>query len=103
MKISKETIKNIPEKEQSLLKALIEDLEVINANTPVKENILYIDWQDFHDMYSPERIDPCPDYYGMYTLRRESSPNESVGVEMSLAELDDTLCFLYNYILPNDY
>ena len=85
----------VPEDEQRLLYNLLSDLKYINDNSISK---IFINWIDHHTQYSPERTDPCPDYYGMYELRLESDPRESVGVEVTLSELDTALCFLYNYV-----
>ena len=93
MKITKETICKIPEKEQGLVKALLVDLEEINQSTN-KE--LYLDWIDTHTEYSPERTDPCPDFYGMYRVIRNG---DVLGVEMTLDELDISLCLLHNFII----
>lgn len=95
MKVTKDNYKEIiPEKEQSLLNALLCDLEDVNEYTEMK---LFIDWQDYHDEYSPERTDPCPDFYGYYTLRFEEIPNETVGTLMDINELDCSICLLYTY------
>ena len=99
MKVTRENYRQIvPKEEQNLLSVLFDDLDEINQYT---EDILYIDWQDYHDEYSPERTDPCPDYYGYYTLRFENLPNETVGTVMTINDLDSTLCILfsYNYLL----
>ena len=85
-------------REKGLLETLIEDLEKINEKSEGRS--LYIDRQDFHNEYSPERIDPCPDYYGYYTLRWKHN-DEMVGVEMTIEDLDMVLCTLYNYIIDD--
>lgn len=96
MKITEENIKSLPiESGKRLLKALLKDLEEINQNGVIK---LYIDWIDKHTEYSPERVDPCPDYYGMYRIVLEDDPRETIGVEMTLEELDVAICALSNYI-----
>lgn len=96
MRVTEENIENIPikEREQALLKALLIDLEEINS---MQNSQLYIDWQEWHNEYNPERTDPCPDYYGMYTVRDNSNPNEILGVEMNIDDLDTALCLLYNF------
>ena len=96
MKVTKETITQIPEKERPLIKALLDDLEYMNTKS---KSELFIDWQDFHDECSPEWTDPCPDYYGYYTIRSVEYPYEILGVEMNIEELDDSMCLLYNYII----
>lgn len=94
MEINYGNIKNIPIQEQNLLEALLIDLEEFNKIAPKK---LFIDWQDYHNEYSPERTDPCPDYYGCYTLRDINNPYEIIGVEMTINDLDNALCLLCNY------
>lgn len=95
MEVTTENITTIPltSHEQGLLKALMSDLEEINLKS---EKRYYIDWQDWHNEYSPERTDPCPDFYGYYTIR--SSPEESIEIEMNLQDLDISLCLLYGYV-----
>ena len=94
MKITEENYTIVPEKEQIILKALLTDLEFINDNSKSK---LFINWIDSHTEYSPEWTDPCPDFYGMYELRLEDDPRESIGVEMTLDELDMVICTLSDY------
>ena len=84
----------IPIEQQLLFDALLDDLDEINEYT---EDILYIDWQDYHNEYSPERTEPCPDYYGYYTLRFEHKPNARIGDVMTIDQLDSALCLLYSY------
>jgi hypothetical protein len=97
MKITEKNLDKIPKEEQKLVKALLEDIREINYNTPSFNNI-YLDWIDIHTEYSPERVDPCPDYYGMYRIRR-SLNNDVIGVEMTLEDLDTALCLLHNYLI----
>lgn len=94
MKITEENYTVVPEKEQITLKELLTDLEFINNNSI---NKLFINWIDCHTEYNPERTDPCPDYYGMYELRLEDDPRESIGVEMTLDELDMVICTLSDF------
>jgi hypothetical protein len=96
MRITKSNFKEIiPQNEQLLLKSLLTDLEEINARH--KDNVMYIDWQNYHNEYSAERVDPCPDYYGYYTLRFEKYKCEIVGEEMTIDELDSALLLLSDY------
>lgn len=99
MRVTYENVKTLPisDTEKRLLKALLLDIDDIN-----KMNLkppIYIDWQDEHTEYSPEWTDPCPDYYGYYTLKSEVLEGETIGVEMTLDMLDDTLCALSNYVI----
>ena len=99
MKISRRNFKQIvPKEEQERLSALFDDLDDINV---YNKNKLYIDWQDWHDAYSCERTDPCPDYYGYYRLKFQKNPGDYVGDVMTIEELDNALCILfsYNYLL----
>lgn len=99
MKLTKKNFKKfVPKEEQSLISGLIDGLKDVNKYSDKK---MYIDWQDYHDEYSPERVDPCPDYYGYYTLRFEGMEEETVGTVMTPNELDSAICILfsYNYLL----
>ena len=55
---------------------------------------MFIDYEDKHTVYSPERTDTCPDYYGYFTLRWENEPSETIGDYMTIEELDLVLCAL---------
>lgn len=59
---------------------------------------LYIDYQDYHNEYSPERTDPCPDYYGFFSLRFINNPSECVGDYMVLDEIENALFILINFV-----
>ena len=105
MKVTKENIANIryyagtkrpTESCTILLKGLLDDLESFNTLSP-KNGGLYISYEDMHTEYSPERTDPCPDYYGYFTLRWEDDPSETVGDYMTLEELDGVLCALCDF------
>ena len=112
MKVTKENIKDITYIEgyyeiwkkidwRKLLENLLIDLEELNKFLKDKEESyreLYIDYEDKHTEYSPERTDPCPDYYGMFKLRFEKNPNESVGDYMDLRDLDTIICSLYDFV-----
>ena len=95
MKITKDNFKKfVPKEEHDLLEALLKDLNDVNKYHDKK---LYIDWQDWHNDYSCERTDPCPDYYGYYTLRFENMTDETVGDVMTNNELDSAMCLLFSY------
>ena len=81
----------ISDYDKGLLKALLIDLEEINHSLPLKASNINIVWIDEHTEYSPERVDPCPDYYGMYRLQQG---NKTLGVEMDLETLDYVLAVL---------
>lgn len=93
MRITKENVDKIPleEKDRRLLTSNISDINELNSMTGKD---FYLDWQDFHDEYSPERTDPCPDYYGYFSIR-EGSYYPTIG-EMypTVKELDDAILVL---------
>ena len=98
MIVTEKNIESLPISyhEKGLLKALLQDLEEINHNLPLRSKELYIDWIDEHTEYSPERTDPCPDFYGMYRIIRNS---DILGIEMDLDTLDTALCLLHNFVV----
>lgn len=96
MKVTKETISNIPDNDRDLIISLLNDVRDINNSIKDYSENIYIDWQDYHDEYSPERTDPCPDYYGMYAIMRN---NECLSEKLTLNDLDSQLCLLYNYVV----
>ena len=100
MIVTKYNIKDIPisNKESGLLNSLLIDLEEINHNLPLQMSNINIDWIDEHTKYSPEQVDPCPDYYGMYRLWQD---NKTLGIEMDLETLDYVLCVISD-IFVND-
>ena len=91
----------VPYKDCPLCMALLIDLEELNQLLEDKGEDyrkLYIDFETEHTQYSPERVDPCPDYYGLFSLRFERDPYTTVGDYMTIEELDSTLCTLINFI-----
>lgn len=103
MKVTTEVIKtlDISDADKRLLNALLLDIaelnnELNNCNQSWKK--VYIEYQDWHNKYSPERTDPCPDYYGYYFLIFEDNESESCGTEMTINELDTVLCALVNFV-----
>jgi len=109
MKVTQENIKDIKyiydyhnvENGKNILDSLLIDLGELNNELDNKGESykkLYIDYEDKHTEYSPERTDPCPDYYGTFTLRFENKPYETVGGVMDLNELDTVLCALIDFI-----
>ena len=109
MKVTNENINNIEyiydyydaNSGKEVLKSLLIDLMELNQLLEDKGESyrkLYIDYIDEHTDWSPERTDPCPDYYGFFRLAFEKNPYETVGSEMDLNELDSVLCALINFI-----
>ncbi len=95
MKITKENYTEVPTEQQLLLLALLDCVEDINNSDYQK--IIYIDWQNFHNEYSPERVEPCPDFYGYYSLRLDKS-GDVVGDLVTIDELDNEICVLCNFL-----
>lgn len=97
MQIDFQNIDKLPleDKEKRLLLSLLMDLEESRELLPESNNNLWIDWQDYHNSYSPERTDPCPDYYGYYRLYLNK---QNIGIEMTVEELDQNLCTLIDFI-----
>ena len=89
------TIKDIPDYDVLLLKALLFDLNLINQTGKFPE--LGIEYIEEHTDYSPERVDPCPDYYGMYRLFKVKT-GDTIGEPMTLNNLDLVLCILFELL-----
>ncbi len=102
MRVTFENYKDIiPKNNHSLIESLLIDLFELNTELETIQEPyrkLYIDYIIEHTKYSPERTDPCPDYYGMYKLVFEKNPYENVGTEMTIEELDSALCILINFV-----
>ena len=85
MKITKENYKEVvPEKEQTLILALLQDLD--EYYFPRVVEIHYQDWHDDNGEY--------PDYYGTYSIRWSDNSNENINSEMTIHELDMNMCTL---------
>ena len=107
MILSKENYKEyIPEDEQDYVLQLLKDVENINEDLAIcdmQNRQLVIDFNEKHTEYSVERTDPCPDYYGTYSLRFKYLPEESLCLEMNIGELDTVICAISSFIIyaPN--
>ena len=108
MKVTVDNIKDIDyindyraiETSKKLLRSLLVDIEELNQLLIDKNESyrqVYIDYENKHTEYSPERTDPCPDYYGLFTLRFIKNPYETIGEQMTLDELDSAICLLINF------
>lgn len=96
MKLTKENIETLPvsDKEKRYLLGDLEDIREINEIC--KEELFYLYWENQHTEYSAERTDPCPDYYGTYSVRTIED-NELIGLECwSEEELQDRICDIYD-------
>jgi len=101
MRVTQENIENllIESIDKHILKALLEDLEEINNSLPLRTPNIFIEWQDWHNKYSVERTEPCPDYYGYYRLIQGG---KYLGMEMDLETLDYVLCVLRDIFINDD-
>lgn len=92
MKVNALSIHKLPNHEEKLVWSLYDDLlkinKIIEDNIDINKSI-YLHWQDWHNEYSAERTDPCPDYYGTYKLI--NSLGETIGEYMDIDELDKIL------------
>ena len=98
MKITIENhIEHIPSKDLLLFVSLLKDLEELNEMVDDNQK-MFIDYNLEHTEWSAERTDPCPDYYGMYSLRFENNPIEMIGDFMTIDELDNALFILNDFV-----
>lgn len=102
MKLTDENYKDyVPKKDQELFGSLLIDLSTLNSilvDQGEAYRKLYFDIETNHTPYSPERTDPCPDYYGMYTIRFEKNKYETVGDYMTINELDNAMLIISNFV-----
>ena len=73
-----------------LLISLLDDLEIINSQHNTNIELHQV---DKHTEWSPERTDPCPDYYGMYYLYIPET-KETIGDYMYIDDLNETMYIL---------
>lgn len=99
MKVTENNIDIVEEKDRKLLNALLQDIKGINGELSIKgfDSKIYIDYQTFHNEYSPERVDPCPDFYHKYSIRVEKT-DEIIGEHCNIMELDYTILVLVEAI-----
>lgn len=108
MKVTNETLKDITYIAQcddlnrgiDLLDALLIDMNELNTeleNRGENHRQLYINYIDEHTDYSDERTEPCPDFYGYFTLNFINNSYETVGGLLQLDELDTVICALINF------
>lgn len=76
-----------------LLESLLDDLEIINSQNNIHVELHQV---DKHTEWSPERTDPCPDYYGMYYLYIPET-KEMLGDYMSIDDLNEIMFVLSEF------
>ena len=88
----------LPDNERQLVISLLDEIKEINKEVNNHRNYFYhleVDWQDYHNEYSPERVDPCPDYYGYYSL---IEGKKVIGDKMTIEELDNAIFIIKEFI-----
>lgn len=98
MRLNKQNIVNLPINQQNRdsLSGLLTEVDDINNRLyPFSGKKITVDFQDYHNEYSPERVDPCPDYFGYYRIYLG---NEQISPELTLSELDDHICTLLSFL-----
>jgi hypothetical protein len=107
MKVTKDNYKQIEHVygqdwvNYDLIYILLCDLENLNKIIEYcgkPQNTLCIEYEDTHTEYSPERVDPCPDYYGSFSLRFDCHPDYYIRSAMDLDELDYIIFSLNNFM-----
>lgn len=94
MQVTKENLNLLPEKERNFVEDILDyELEEINS---FNKGVFTLHWQEYHDEYSPERTDPCPDFYGMYYIRKNN--NRVMYLPVTLQEVDEYLFFLWSIL-----
>ena len=76
-----------------LLRSLLDDLEIINLQHNTNIELHQV---EEHTEWSPERTDPCPDYYGMYYLYIPET-KEKIGDYMYIDDLNEIICVLSEF------
>ena len=76
-----------------LLRSLLDDIEVINSQHNIHIELHQV---DKHTEWSPERTDPCPDYYGMYYLYIPET-KETIGDYMYIDDLNEIMYVLSEF------
>lgn len=97
MKITRENYKDwASEDKQAFLLSLISDVEEDNNNHLYPKNLeIHVD--EYHTEYSPERVDPCPDFYGTFSLYWEDrvKTGDNIYSELDLDGLDLALAIVH--------
>ena len=90
--VTKETIRDLPEREQPLMVSLLDDLKDINKMSPLTFVITYDS--------EGTKYYPIPYYrIAQVDINSKEQPltGETLGIEMSIEDLDMALCVLSNY------
>lgn len=87
MKLTKDNFTQyVPAKDHNLMMALLIDVDSLPRE-------LEIHIVTEHTEYSPERVDPCPDYFGTYFIKWAGT-NDVINNGFDINELDNHLCTL---------
>ena len=115
IKLTKDNIKDVEysvgcvsmEDLPQLLNSLLDELNGINDMTidihGDKASLLSIAWENEHTEYSPERTDPCPDYYGFFYIIKDGvtiggASTANIGGAMSIDQLEEAICLLDDFV-----
>lgn len=93
MIVNSSNLNKLPNRDGNIVKQLLLDLKEINKLS--NHTVLQICYQDWHDEYSPERTDPCPDYYGSYYITDIN--DNRIGEPMKLEDLNNAICLLLEF------
>ena len=75
-----------------LVESLLKDAYEYTTNGRFPD-ILEIHIDGDHTDWSPERVEPCPDYYGTFSIKW-ACHNDTINDGLILADLDDNMCTL---------
>lgn len=75
-----------------LIGAILCDAATYSSNGAFPDE-LEIHIIDKHTQYSAERVDPCPDFYGMFLIKW-ASQDDTINDELTLYDLDNNMCTL---------
>ena len=93
--------KYVPENDQNLFYSLLIDLKELNNMLNGKTHYckdLCIGIETEHTEYSEERTEPCPDYFGTYTLYCENDKYNNISSGMTIDELENAIYILYKFV-----
>lgn len=95
MKVTRQNFDTIEDR-GNLLEVLLDELDEINSKLK-PENQIELWYETEHTEYSPERTDPCPDFYHTYSLFSKKL-DCTLAEEMGIRELDNVLCALSMFL-----
>lgn len=101
MKLTEQNYKEyLSDKYNGLMLSLFEDLKFINDKLKNNKEI-YIDYQDYHDEYSPENLEAHDNFGCLRLIITDGSEIDSICGEMTVEEIDFALCIIYSLLEKN--